>query len=88
MIDRVIFLSQPRAEGMRPPRDTALISITDTAEVPANLQTGWANILRLSFDDIDPVTYPPDVDYYEGLKEIHAYQMVEIAEYCRAVERS
>lgn len=85
MLKRVIFLSQPRAEAMRPPRDTALISITDPIKPPATLQEGWSEILRLSFDDIDPVTYPDDGDddYIGAMREIHAYQLVELAEFCR-----
>lgn len=85
MLERVIFLSQPRAEAMRPPRATALISITDTARPPATLKAGWSEVLRLAFDDIDPVTYPDD-DFdldYAAMREIHAYQLVELAEFCR-----
>ena len=86
MLNRVIFLSQPRAEAMRPPRDTALISITDTARPPAALREGWSEVLRLSFDDIDPVTYPDDGfdEEYAAMREIHAYQLVELAEFCRS----
>lgn len=84
MLDRVLFLSQPRAEAMRAPRHAALISITDRDKPPARLQAGWADVLRLSFDDIDPVTYPDDGDDTAGgLAEIDAYQMVELAEFCR-----
>ena len=55
---RVLFVSQRQAEGMRVPKDAALVSITDPSRPPASLASGWHAVLRLSFDDIDPVTFP------------------------------
>ena len=41
------------------------------------------DVLRLRFDDLDPVTWPEDDEaMYEGMEEIDAYQMVELAEFC------
>lgn len=48
-LQRVLFISQYRAEQMRPPRDTALISITDPrspAAPAARLGRGAARVLR------------------------------------------
>lgn len=55
---RVLFVSQRQAEAMRPPRATALISITDPARGEASIGQGWAAVLRVAFDDVDPVTFP------------------------------
>ncbi|MBL8383566.1 MAG: hypothetical protein JNM90_10840 [Burkholderiales bacterium] len=88
MLERVLFLSQPRAEALRPPRRSAIISITDRDRPSANLRSGWDDVLRLPFDDFDPVTWPEeDEDFYEGMEEIDAYQMVELAEFCAANAR-
>ncbi len=51
---RVLFLSQPRAEAMRPPREAAMISITDVGKPAVRLRQGWAAVHRVSFDDFDP----------------------------------
>jgi predicted protein tyrosine phosphatase len=77
---RVIFIGQQRAEAMQAPRHSALISITDPNRPPAKLQDGWAAVLRTSFDDIDPVTFPDD---FEDLRAIGADQVIEIAEFVR-----
>lgn len=83
MLERVLFLSQPRAEALVPPRMSAIVSITDRDSPPAVLQPGWGDVLRLAFDDLDPVTWPEDdEEFYEGMEEIDAYQMVELAEFC------
>jgi predicted protein tyrosine phosphatase len=55
---RVLFVSQGQAERMRPPRNCALISITDLSAPLAVLRPGWSSILRLAFDDVDPITFP------------------------------
>jgi predicted protein tyrosine phosphatase len=59
-LDRVLFVSQARAEAMKPPQSTALVSITDPGAPAAQLQPGWSRILRVAFDDIDPVSFPDD----------------------------
>jgi predicted protein tyrosine phosphatase len=69
-------VSQRQAEAMRPPRRTVLISITDPARPDASLGAGWAAVLRLKFDDVDPVTFPgQDAD----LQEITPDQVAEVA---------
>ena len=57
-LKRVMFVSQRQAEGMHLPRTTALISITDPARQSAKIGGGWHSILRVTFDDVDPVTFP------------------------------
>ena len=68
-LQRVLFISQARAEAMRPPQDAALISITSPGEPAARLQPGWSRILRVEFDDIDPLSFPDD---YAGMQPISA----------------
>jgi len=62
LLRRVLFVSQDRAESMRPPAATALISITDPLAPPARLKSGWAAVLRVSFVDSDPVTFMNEPD--------------------------
>ena len=57
-LKRVMFVSQRQAEEMRPPNATALISITDPARQLARIGDGWHAVLRVSFDDVDTVTFP------------------------------
>jgi len=54
MLRRVIFISQARAEALRPLPRAALISITDADAAPASLPSGWQALHRAAFDDIDP----------------------------------
>lgn len=58
VMNRVIFISQKQAEQMRPPLGCGLVSITDSNRPLASLSTGWQCVLRLEFDDVDPVSYP------------------------------
>ena len=81
---RVLFLSQRRAEAMRPPRRAALVSITDTAAAPAVIRDGWQAVLRVAFDDKDPVHFPDD---YEDLQEISAAQAAAIAAFVADQQR-
>jgi predicted protein tyrosine phosphatase len=55
---RVIFIGQRQAEGMKAPLSACLISITDPGRPEAKLKDGWLGILRLSFHDVDQVTFP------------------------------
>lgn len=48
----VMVMSRERAEGATPPAGCVCISITDRHRSDAKL-TGWADILRLKFDDIE-----------------------------------
>ena len=85
LIRSVLFVSQARAEEMEPTTLSGLISITDTDKPPARLKAGWATILRISFDDIDPVTYPDD---YEGMQAISETQALAIGSFVTDVIRS
>ena len=76
MLRRVLFVSQRQAEGMRPPRATALISITDPARQPARIGDGWHSVFRVSFDDVDPVTFPGQDGH---LCAIESQQVADIA---------
>ena len=78
-LDRVLFVSQNRAEAMRPPGRCGLISITDPGRAPAQLEDGWAAVLRLSFHDVDPISRPEEV---EDLREITRAQAEQIARFC------
>ena len=81
---RVLFVSQQRAEAMRPPSATALISITDPGRPMAALRDGWHAVLRLSFDDVDPVTFPGLDDPLDSLS---ADEVADIAAFAAAHAR-
>jgi predicted protein tyrosine phosphatase len=53
MIREVEYLSQARAENLRPLSREAIISITGSGYPKATLRKGWLRVLRLVFDDID-----------------------------------
>ena len=57
-MNRVLFVSQRQAEKMRPPANCALISVTDTDKAKAELSHTWHAILRVAFDDSDPISFP------------------------------
>jgi predicted protein tyrosine phosphatase len=90
MLRRVLFLSQARAEAMRPPRGAALISITNADASPANLPDSWAALHRAAFDDIDPDDTEFDDffadDDYEYVP-MSMDQATAIAEFIVAIER-
>ena len=54
---RVLFMSQRRAERMRPPLAAAMISITDPHSPQAVLRPGWSAVLRVAFTDTDPASF-------------------------------
>lgn len=63
---------------MHPPARCALISITDRGKPPPQFQPGWNAVLRLAFDDVDPVAFPgmnPELVPFE------ATQAAELARY-------
>jgi predicted protein tyrosine phosphatase len=62
---------------MSPPKDAALISVTDFRAPEASLVTGWTQVHRLSFDDVDPVDYP--VDPEEKMIPMSDEQALELA---------
>jgi predicted protein tyrosine phosphatase len=68
-LQRVLFISQHRAERMQAPADCALISITDPGSPPARLQAGWAAVLRVSFVDADPLSIQGDLDLPGSISE-------------------
>jgi predicted protein tyrosine phosphatase len=53
MIREVEYLSQARAEYLRPQLREAIISITGSDHPKAKLQIGWTRVLRLVFDDVE-----------------------------------
>ena len=53
MIREVDFMSQARAEAMRPLPREGIISITGSGYPQARLQRGWSRVLRLFFDDVE-----------------------------------
>jgi predicted protein tyrosine phosphatase len=53
MIGEVDFMSQARAEAMRPLPREGIISITGSGYPPATLRRGWRRVLRLVFDDVE-----------------------------------
>lgn len=57
---------------MQPPRDAALISITDPGRALAQLRPGWTDVLRIAFDDIDPVDYPDEDDSLQAITDEQA----------------
>lgn len=77
---RVIFIGQARAEQMRPPRASALVSITDPGRAVAVLRAGWDDVLRLSFHDHDPVDFPREE---EDLVAITDQQALNVARFVR-----
>lgn len=59
-LSQVIFLSQESAEAYRPQPTEAIISITDDGAEDANLSPDWRYVLRVSFNDVDPMESPPE----------------------------
>ena len=55
---------------MSPPTATALISITGPARDEAILRDGWHSVLRLSFDDVEPVTFPGQDRHLRALSSL------------------
>jgi predicted protein tyrosine phosphatase len=67
MLIRVIFVSQRQAERMDGRQTAALVSITDPGVPGALLSPGWGGLLRLSFHDADPVTFPDSDRHLTGM---------------------
>ena len=90
MTPRVLFISRARAEEMRPPRRSAIISIVDTDKHPAALKAGWHAVLRLSFDDLDPDSFPAEFGMDLGgdnMIRMSAEQAEQVAAFIREVTR-
>jgi predicted protein tyrosine phosphatase len=81
-LTRVVFLSQELAEAYQPGPSEAIISITDHGAPGANLQGGWLAVLRISFDDVDPIESPLEPGE-EHLIEAQAHQAEQIAAFVR-----
>lgn len=78
-LTEVVFLSQRWAEIHTPQPGEALISITDRHAPPAALREGWPAVLRISFDDVDPIESP--LDPGEDLVELTDQEADRIAEF-------
>lgn len=52
-MQQITFVSRPVAQAMAARENWAVISIADPEEGPAQLQPGWADVLRLEFHDVD-----------------------------------
>lgn len=89
MLRRVLFISQARAEALRPLPGAALISITDANAAPARLSPGWLALHRAAFDDIDPEDHELDeyfLDDDEDYVPMAMAQAQAIAAFVGAVE--
>lgn len=80
---QVVFMSQAWAEACLPRPDEAVVSITDRGAPDADLNDGWAAVLRVSFDDVDPVETPMAPG--ERLVEIQAHEAERIAAFVHAL---
>ncbi len=78
-LTEVIFLSQWWAEIHTPEPGEALISITDRHAPPAVLREGWPAVLRIPFDDVDPIESP--IEPGEDLVELTEQEADRIAEF-------
>jgi predicted protein tyrosine phosphatase len=77
----VVFMSQERVEAYLPRPYEAIISITDHGASNADLNAGWHAVLRLSFDDVDPIDSPAEPD--EVVIELQDDQADQIAAFVR-----
>lgn len=82
-INEVVFLSQTWAEAYLPRPYEAIISITDYGKPEANLNEGWTDCFRISFDDVDPIESP--LEPGENLIEIQEHQATEIARFVHRI---
>lgn len=80
-LTEVVFLSQQRAEAYLPRPHEAIISITDHGASNADLNAGWHAVLRLSFDDVDPIDSPAEPG--EDVIELQDDQADQIAAFVR-----
>lgn len=77
----VLFLSQAWAEAYLPRPGEAIISITDRGAPQANLNEGWTAVLRVSFDDVDPLETEREPD--DALIELQVHEAERIAGFVR-----
>ena len=81
-LTEVVFLSQAWAEAYIPRSAEALVSITDHGAAQANLNDGWSAVLRVSFDDVDPIESPLEPE--EDLIEMQEQEAERIAGFVRS----
>jgi predicted protein tyrosine phosphatase len=77
-ITRVLFVSETHAVGMRPPKGAVLVSISVPGRLPIDFMSGWLDVLRLQFHDVDGITFP---GANPGLHPISDEQALAIAEF-------
>lgn len=77
----VVFLSQKWAEAYQPRPNEAIVSITDRGAQDADLNAGWLAVLRIKFDDVDPVETPLEAG--EDLLQMQVLQADRIAAFVR-----
>jgi predicted protein tyrosine phosphatase len=75
----VLFCSQKVAQARPAWSGWAVISVTSAIASPADLQEGWAHILRLAFDDIDIHEEP-----YILFSEQQARNVIKFAAMCHS----
>ena len=88
---KVDVYSRVQAEALSPELTTAVISITAPDRLPALLQSGWLDVLRLEFDDaLQPSTAVPGLVLFDEqhVKMIHdfvdLYQTSDFMVHCEA----
>ena len=74
-IKNVIFCSQHSACERPAWRNWAVISITDLATFDAPLKSGWLDVLRLKFDDIDDAA--EEENGYVRMGDLQARAVIE-----------
>lgn len=74
MATAVTHVAQVIAEAMPGDARSVLISIVGAQAPRARLQPGWADVLRLHFDDIKR-------DRPEAFQRAHAYQVIEFLDH-------
>lgn len=80
-LQTVLFCSQKVAQDRQPWNGFAIISITNSGDAPANLKEGWAQVLRLEFDDIDTAEEP-----FALFSEQHARCVIQFVCQCHKKE--
>lgn len=80
MLRRVQYMSQGDAESMLPAPASAIISITDPGATAASLKSGWASVLRLAFEDIDPRFWEREDGEVTPITESQAIEIAHFVE--------
>ncbi len=69
----VVFYPRAIAEKLQPTGTQVMVSIHDRVQGPAALQTGWKDVLYLSFHDTDVAKEDYDLFSEEQAKEVIAF---------------